>query len=449
MSVLTDGTEQGDLNFWTNGGAGITQAMRIQSNGNVGIGTTNPGGYKLYNNGTLYNAGAATFASSVTATNFISNVATGTQPYAATSITLNTNLNADLLDGQHGSYYEPAFSKNTAFNQNYGTSHSTVAYGDHNHAGVYDVAGAAAAVTPTTLGLVIGTNVQAYNSNLTGINQGLATSSSPSFTAVGATTFTGALTGHASLDALVGQAMYIGTTSVAINRASAALVLTGITSIDGSSASCTGNAATVTNGVYTGDARLTDARTPTAHTHGNITNTGYLGTTASIPLITGASGIIQAGAFGTSAGQFAEGNHTHSGVYLPVSGAGNIYTHNASEFQAALLSNVPHAYTANTSFTFDLSTYVNCNISTNTAITCTISNMPDGGTGQITVNYTGAAVVTFDVGSGSGYTIDMAPYIKNVVNYAYSVSVLTKGSGRGVYSYSRSGNYIAINGTQY
>src|ERR1035437_3304574 len=43
MSVLTDGTEQGDLNFWTNGGAGITQAMRIQSNGNVGIGTTNPG----------------------------------------------------------------------------------------------------------------------------------------------------------------------------------------------------------------------------------------------------------------------------------------------------------------------------------------------------------------------------------------------------------------------
>ena len=40
--------------------------------------------------------------------------------------------------------------------------------------------------------------------------------------------------------------MYIGTTAVALNRASAALVLTGITSIDGSSASCTGNAATVT-----------------------------------------------------------------------------------------------------------------------------------------------------------------------------------------------------------
>ena len=39
-------------------------------------------------------------------------------------------------------------------------------------------------VTPTDLGLVIGTNVQAYNSNLTGINQALTSSSSPNFTAL-------------------------------------------------------------------------------------------------------------------------------------------------------------------------------------------------------------------------------------------------------------------------
>lgn len=42
---------------------------------------------------------------------------------------LVTNLNADLLNGQHGSYYEPAFSKNTAFNKNFGTTTGTVLEG--------------------------------------------------------------------------------------------------------------------------------------------------------------------------------------------------------------------------------------------------------------------------------------------------------------------------------
>ena len=50
------------------------------------------------------------------------------------------------------------------------------------------------------------------------------------------------------------------------------------------------------------------SRSASTHVHGNITNTGYLGTTASIPLITGTSGIIQAGAFGTAAGSFCQGN---------------------------------------------------------------------------------------------------------------------------------------------
>ncbi len=65
----------------------------------------------------------------------------------------------------------------------------------------------------------------------------------------------------------------------------------------------TGTTATVGN-----DVRLSDARTPLAHFHGNITNEGYLGITATIPLITGTGGIIQAGAFGTTAGTFAAGD---------------------------------------------------------------------------------------------------------------------------------------------
>lgn len=37
---------------------------------------------------------------------FVSTVSTGKQPYQCNSTTLNTNLNADLLDGNHGAYYQ-------------------------------------------------------------------------------------------------------------------------------------------------------------------------------------------------------------------------------------------------------------------------------------------------------------------------------------------------------
>ena len=50
----------------------------------------------------------------------------------------------------------------------------------------------------------------------------------------------------------------------------------------------------------------------TSHTHGNLTNAGAIGTTSGLPVKTGTSGVIEAGAFGTAAGQFAEGNHTHA-----------------------------------------------------------------------------------------------------------------------------------------
>jgi len=63
-------------------------------------GSLAPIGVGAYDLGTL-----SYYWNRVYANNFISNVATGTQPYAAISTTLNTNLNADLLDGQHGSYY--------------------------------------------------------------------------------------------------------------------------------------------------------------------------------------------------------------------------------------------------------------------------------------------------------------------------------------------------------
>ena len=60
------------------------------------------------------------------------------------------------------------------------------------------------------------------------------------------------------------------------------------------------------------DARLTNNRDPNSHTHGNITNAGAIGSTSGLPVKTGTSGVLEAGAFGTSAGEFAEGNHTHA-----------------------------------------------------------------------------------------------------------------------------------------
>lgn len=66
---------------------------------------------------------------------------------------------------------------------------------------------------------------------------------------------------------------------------------------------------TLLNGkVDTSDSRLTDTRTPKSHTHGNITNTGAVGSTANKPLITTTNGVVTTGSFGTSANTFCQGN---------------------------------------------------------------------------------------------------------------------------------------------
>jgi len=59
----------------------------------------------------------------VTALRFISEQATGTAPFTVASTTLVTNLNADYLEGQHGSYYDHrAYTDNTNYLGGYYTS---------------------------------------------------------------------------------------------------------------------------------------------------------------------------------------------------------------------------------------------------------------------------------------------------------------------------------------
>ena len=110
--------------------------------------------------------------------------------------------------------------------------------------------------------------------------------------------------------------------------------------------------------VKNNDSRLTDARTPSSHSHGNITNDGKIGTnanyfvytttggavtskqkigninylgrigsTANLPLITTTNGTIATGSFGSSANTFCEGNDSRlSDARTPIS-----HTHTKSE----------------------------------------------------------------------------------------------------------------------
>ena len=156
-----------NIKFRTYNGTSLTEQMRISSAGLVGIGTTSPteklevnGNIKAVDltlsgnltvNGTTTNInttnlvvedkniilGDVTTPSDTTADgggitlkgatdktitwvdstdrwtsnqvfsapNYVSTVATGTEPYATTSTTVNTNLNADLLDGNHASAF--------------------------------------------------------------------------------------------------------------------------------------------------------------------------------------------------------------------------------------------------------------------------------------------------------------------------------------------------------
>jgi hypothetical protein len=87
-----DGNDMGTIQVVQDGVAYKNLALQPDGN-NVGIGTRSPG-EKLEVNGVAK------------ATRFTSTVATGTAPLTVDSTTVVTNLNADLLDGNHGSAYQ-------------------------------------------------------------------------------------------------------------------------------------------------------------------------------------------------------------------------------------------------------------------------------------------------------------------------------------------------------
>lgn len=91
----------------------------ISDNGNVGIGTSGvAASQRLEVVGNIRTSGQ-----------YSSTLATGTAPFSVTSITLNQNLNADLLDNQHGLYYLDSANFTGTRATNWDT-----AYGWGNHA---------------------------------------------------------------------------------------------------------------------------------------------------------------------------------------------------------------------------------------------------------------------------------------------------------------------------
>ena len=53
---------------------------------------------------------------------------------------------------------------------------------------------------------------------------------------------------------------------------------------------------------------LLAGKAASSHTHGNITNAGAIGSTSGVPIITGTSGVLEAGSFGSTSGTFCQGN---------------------------------------------------------------------------------------------------------------------------------------------
>ena len=63
------------------------------------------------------------------------------------------------------------------------------------------------------------------------------------------------------------------------------------------------------------------------HVHGNITNAGAIGSTANLPLITTTSGVVTVGTFGTAANSFCQGNDSRlSDARTPIAHSTDLLT---------------------------------------------------------------------------------------------------------------------------
>ena len=136
----------------------------------------------------------------------------------------------------------------------------------------------------------------------------------------------------------------------------------------------------------------TSAFAAASHAHGNITNAGAIGSTTGVPIITGASGVLQAGSFGTSAGTFCQGNDSRLSNNQPLDA-----TLTALAGVTTAANKLIYATASDTFTTTDLSSFGRTLIDDADAAAArttlglgAFATQGDGDKGDITVSATGA-----------------------------------------------------------
>jgi hypothetical protein len=194
--------------------------------------------------------------------------------------------------------------------------------------------------------------------------------------------------------------------------------------------------------VVSSDPRLSDARSPLSHAHGNLSNEGAIGTASGLPIITTTSGVLTTGTFGTTPGSFCQGSDARlSDARTP---AAHKATHATGGSDALTPSAIGAAPTNSPTFTG--------NVGIGAASTGSkLEVIVDGGQGINCVNNGIAGTVNYAVmGQGSGPAAANTGFFANVYNGGsnYGVRITNPPSSStnwSIYSDATAQSYFAGN----
>lgn len=171
------------------------------------------------------------------------------------------------------------------------------------------------------------------------------------------------------------------------------------------------------DGAYASLSGVPSTFAPSAHTHGNITNAGAIGSTTGLPIVTTASGVLTAGSFGTTAGTFAAGDDSRITGALSTSTAAATYAVIAAG--QPISGTVGQVLTKNSGTNYD-SSWTSLVLGDRYLSTSTTSNAVSNGT------------KTFTIGTGLAYTPTQNITIAYDATHHMHGEVTTYNSGTGV-----------------